>query len=124
MYALLWARSCRGSGMSEGAATRTTPTASIAVPVGQSPPGIAYGAGSIWVANTGDGTVSRIDPDTHTVTQTITVHAQPVAIAVTHDDVWVASSGDGSVSRINVDSGTEVDRIPVGNVPAAIAAGP
>jgi YVTN family beta-propeller protein len=95
-----------------------------AVPVGQSPSGITYGAGSIWVANTGDGTVSRIDPHSHAVTQTIPVHAQPVAIAVTQHDVWVANSGDGSVSRISPDSLTEVDRITVGNFPAAIAAGP
>jgi YVTN family beta-propeller protein len=93
------------------------------VPVGQSPSGIAYGAGSMWVANTGDSTVSRINPDTHAVTQTIPVHAQPVAIAATQHDVWVANSGDGSVSRISPDSNTEADRIPVGNVPAAIAAG-
>jgi YVTN family beta-propeller protein len=95
-----------------------------AVSVGQSPSGMAYGAGSIWVANTTDGSVSRIDPDTHAVTQTITVRAQPVAIAVTQHDVWVANSGDGSVSRVSADSQTEVDRVPVGNVPAAIAAGP
>jgi YVTN family beta-propeller protein len=95
-----------------------------AVPVGQSPSGIAYGAGSIWIANTGDGTVSRIDPHSHAVIQTIPVHAQPVAIAVTGENVWVANSGDGSVSWINVKSPSEVKRIPVGNVPAAIAAGP
>jgi YVTN family beta-propeller protein len=95
-----------------------------AVPVGQSPSGIAYGAGSIWVANTSDGTVSRIDPHTQAVTQTIQVHAQPVAIAVTGQNIWVTNAGDGSVSQINANSPTEVERIPVGNVPAAIAAGP
>ena len=95
-----------------------------AAPVGQSPSGIAYGAGAIWVANTGDSTVSRINPDTQAVTQTIAVHAQPVAIAMTQHDVWVANSGDGSVSRISPISNTEADRITVGNVPAAIAAGP
>jgi DNA-binding beta-propeller fold protein YncE len=30
--------------------------------VGRSPTGIAVGLGSVWVANSRDGTVSRIDP--------------------------------------------------------------
>ena len=72
-----------------------------AVTVGQNPGGIAYGAGSIWVTNTSDGTVSRINPRSHAVTQTITVHTQPVGIAVNGDNVWVANSGDSSVSWIN-----------------------
>jgi YVTN family beta-propeller protein len=40
------------------------------VPVGNGPTGIAFGAGSVWVANSLDGTVMRIDPDTNTVTAT------------------------------------------------------
>jgi DNA-binding SARP family transcriptional activator len=44
-----------------------------AVPVGLSPGGIAYGAGSLWTVNRGDGTVSRINPRTHTVIQKISV---------------------------------------------------
>jgi YVTN family beta-propeller protein len=95
-----------------------------AVTTGQNPGGVAYGAGSIWVTNTSDGTVSRIDPHSHTVTQTVRVHAQPVAIATSGEDVWVANSGDSSVSRINARENDEVDRIVVGNLPSAIAAGP
>ena len=94
-----------------------------AVTVGQNPGGIAYGAGSIWVTNTSDGTVSRINPRTHTVIQTITVHAQPVGIAVNGDNVWVANSGDSSVSWINAaKDDAEVARIAVGNGPSAIVA--
>ncbi len=33
-----------------------------AIDVGDRPSGIATGAGSVWVANAGDGTVTRIDP--------------------------------------------------------------
>jgi len=40
------------------------------VPVGNGPTGIAFGAGAVWVANSLDGTVMRIDPDTNTVTAT------------------------------------------------------
>jgi len=95
-----------------------------AVPVGQSPSGVAYGAGSVWVANTGDGTVSRIDPRNDRVIQKITVGASPDAITVIGDDVWVTNSGAGTVSRINARSETEVDVIHVGNQPTAIGGDP
>ncbi|MEU6142140.1 BTAD domain-containing putative transcriptional regulator [Streptomyces sp. NPDC047081] len=93
-----------------------------AVPVGQSPDGLAWGAGSVWVANSGDDSVSRIDPDTRAV-QLIPVGAGPVAVAVSGDDVWVANSGDGTVSRINASVNRVVDTVRVGNLPSAIGAG-
>ena len=94
------------------------------VNVGLSPDALAYGAGSLWAANRTDSTVSRIDPDTRAVVQTIPVGASPVAITVTAHDVWVANFDDGTVSRINTVSNTVVDRIPVGVHPAAIASRP
>ena len=85
---------------------------------------MAYADGSIWVANTGDGTVSRIDPRTRAMTQTTRVGPQPVAIAVTGDNIWVVNSGDGTVTQIDASNGGAVgDPIPVGNDPSAIAAG-
>ncbi|WP_449348955.1 BTAD domain-containing putative transcriptional regulator, partial [Streptomyces shaanxiensis] len=97
--------------------------AAAPVPVGQSPDGMAYGAGSVWVANNGDDSVSRIDPHTRAV-QLIPVGSDPVAVAVSGDDVWVANSGDGTVSRINAAADRVVDVLPVGNLPSAVAAGP
>lgn len=93
------------------------------VQVGQSPDGLAYGAGSVWVANNGDDSVSRIDPRTRAV-QLIPVGSDPVAVAVSGDDVWVANSGDGTVSRINASADRVVDTLPVGNLPSAVAVGP
>jgi len=94
-----------------------------AVLVGQGPAGVAYGAGSIWVANTGDDTVWRVDPGTGQVVQRIAVGSSPTAVTVTGSDVWVANAGDGTVSRVNALSETETDVIPVGNQPVAIAGG-
>jgi len=92
--------------------------------VGLSPDGIAFGAGSIWVANTADGTVSRIDPDKRAVVQTITVGPLPNEVTVTGNDVWVVNFGDGTVSRISAKTNTTVESIRVGNQPVAIASGP
>lgn len=95
-----------------------------AVRVGLSPDGLAYGAGSLWVANRTDGTVSRVDPETHVVRQTIPVGALPNEVTVTGDDVWVVNFGDGTVTRINAKTNMPVGRVVVGNQPVAIASGP
>ena len=92
------------------------------VPVG-SPDGLAYGAGSVWAVDATEGTLSRINPATHAVVQTIPVGSAPAAVTVTSQDVWVTNSGDGTVSRINAAANAVVAVIPVGNVPVAIASG-
>ena len=46
------------------------------------------GAGAVWVANAGDGTVWRIDPVTYEV-ETIDVGGAPAGIAVAAGRVWV-----------------------------------
>jgi YVTN family beta-propeller protein len=89
-----------------------------------SPAGLAYGDESVWAVDSAEGTVSRINPATHAVVQTITVGNDPAAVTVTGKDAWVANSGDGTVSQINTTSNTVVQTIPVGNVPVAIASGP
>ena len=59
------------------------------VTVGSHPAGVAYGAGSLWVANSGDGTVMRIDPATEQIVATIYVGGAPYDLAFTHGLVWV-----------------------------------
>jgi len=60
------------------------------VPVGSRPAAIAIGGGEVWVANSGDGTVSRIDPATNEVVVIITIGGAPVGVAVSGETVWVA----------------------------------
>ena len=56
-------------------------------------PGARAGAGSIWVASTLGGAVTRIDPATGHVTQTVPVGAPiPGAIAYRAGEVWVADT--------------------------------
>jgi len=51
---------------------------------------VAVGAGSVWVASTVDGTVSRIDPATGDVLATIPVGMNPSELVVDENGVWVA----------------------------------
>ncbi len=50
---------------------------------------MAAGAGAIWVANSGDGTVTRIDPRTRKAVATIGVGGSPQAIVVARGRAWV-----------------------------------
>ena len=75
-----------------------------------SPTGIAYGAGSLWVTNQADGTVSRIDPRARTVEATITVGSGPAGVALGDGAAWVANNLDGSLSRIDVEDNSVTSR--------------
>lgn len=52
------------------------------IQVGSDPTEVAAGAGAVWVANTGDGTVSRIDPRSGAVNKAIAVGPSPDGLAV------------------------------------------
>jgi YVTN family beta-propeller protein len=82
------------------------------IPVGSRPVAVALGKGAVWVANAGSGTVSRIDPRTKRVVQTIGgVGSSPVDVAVAGDSVWVANGSDGTLSRIDPGTNTVVQTI-------------
>ena len=53
---------------------------------------VAIGAGSLWVTNYEDGTLTRIDPTTLTVVKTIKIGHHPSGVAVGAGSVWVTVS--------------------------------
>lgn len=72
----------------------------------------------LWVSNVPDGTVSRLDPSTGSVTATVKTGIQPVDGAVGPDGlVWIPNLGDGTVSRIDPAAGKVVDTFHVGTAP-------
>jgi YVTN family beta-propeller protein len=106
--------------LSDGGAARATST----IDVGAGPDGIVAQAGSVWVVNSGDDTVSRIDADRKRVTETIDVGGNPDSVAVGAGSVWVTNTGDGTVSRIDGRSGrVQEPSIPVGSKPEGITVG-
>ena len=66
------------------------------------------------------GRVSRIDPRTRTVRQTIPVGSGPSAVAVGAGGVWVVNSLDGTLSWISPATNQVVKTIPVGNGPSGV----
>jgi YVTN family beta-propeller protein len=60
------------------------------IDVGDGPSAVAYGSGSVWIANHDGRSVMRIDPTTGDVTATIPVGNAPAGLAVAGDLVWVS----------------------------------
>jgi peptide/nickel transport system substrate-binding protein len=60
-----------------------------------------------------DGTLSRIDPATNSVVQTIPVGNWPVGVAVGAHSVWVANVADRSITRIDAVTGNPQRTIDV-----------
>jgi YVTN family beta-propeller protein len=63
---------------------------SESIRVGDGPVDVAVGADGVWVANSRDGTVSRIDPRSNKVIATIRIGSSPQGIAVGAGAVWVS----------------------------------
>ena len=82
------------------------------IPVGAGPADVVVSDGAVWVANAGQGTVSRVDPATNTVTRTIQVGRYPLRLAAGFGSVWVANQTEQTLSRIDARTGQVVATIP------------
>jgi YVTN family beta-propeller protein len=83
------------------------------IPVGASPVDVVVGQDAVWVVNAGQGTVSRIDPATNTVTRTIPVGRNPVRLAAGFGSIWVANEREQTISRIDANTGQPLATIPL-----------
>ena len=103
-----------------------TRTVRQTIRVGDGPEGIAFGAGSVWVANGLAGTVTRIDPRSNEKTQEIQVGVGPSGIAVGLGAVWVVNRDDSTLSKLDAVSGTvqNANAWKVGVGPVDVAVGP
>jgi YVTN family beta-propeller protein len=74
------------------------------VRVGRNPgDGAIDTAGRVWIPNKNDGTVSRIDPETNTVVETVPVVTAPFVTNEAFGDVWVPDQAGDQVWRLHVD---------------------
>ena len=122
----------------------------IHVAVGRNAGTPAAGAGSLWVPNTSDGTLSRIDPGSNRVQATVkigevatllaagcgpsSVHSLmgptfnqrhcdlPSSVAVTSESVWVAANDQGGVMRLDPKTNRITATVAMGILPFYLAA--
>ena len=69
---------------------------------------MAAATDQVWVANSADNTVQRIDPTTQKAQDPIAVGSGPAGLLLDGRTLWVANSRSGSVSRLDVDSGERI----------------
>ena len=82
------------------------------MPVGSTPRGVAVG-GSVWVANSADGTVSQVDPHTLEVVRTVGIGAQATDIATGAGGVWVATGSDNTLVQMHPRTGAVLATLPL-----------
>ena len=86
------------------------------------PSGVASGAGAVWVTDSADDQLLRVDAAGR-VDDRIPVGRGPAGVAAGGGQVWVANQLDGTVSEVNPGAGRQVAVIPVGIGPSAVAFG-
>jgi YVTN family beta-propeller protein len=91
-----------------------TPNAQIlaTISVGGGPTAIRFLAGSIWVLNSFDGTLSRIDPSSNTVVATIKVGGGWGDITSGDGSIWEVSEERSLVARIDPTTNSVIATIP------------
>ena len=90
------------------------------IAVGSEPDGVVAGFGSLWTANLGSNTVSRVDPGSGRVVATIQAGAGPISLLVAGGRIWVADYNGSTVERIDPGDNRVVARIHVGSQPVSM----
>jgi YVTN family beta-propeller protein len=88
--------------------------------VGTEPGAICFDGASIWVANSGDGTVTKLNASTGATIGIYGVGTEPSAICFDGASIWVANSSDSTVTKLNAGAGTNIGTYYVGRNPQAI----
>ncbi len=70
---------------------------------------------SVWVSNKPKNSVTRIDPKTNKVAETIEVGRQPCSgLALDSGSLWVPLCGDQALARVDLKTSKVVAKLPIG----------
>jgi YVTN family beta-propeller protein len=90
------------------------------IPLGDGPGPSATDGTSVWIANTLDDTVSRVDAESGQVA-TIDIGGEPAGVAVGGEFAWVTDATEGTVEQVDPEANRVVGSLKVGNGPAGVA---
>ena len=85
------------------------------VPVGNRPVEVAFDGECLWVANSGEATVSRVSTD-GAVRGTYPVENQPLSVVFDGRSIWVANGGSNTVTQLDSNTGERLGNYPSGGV--------
>jgi DNA-binding beta-propeller fold protein YncE len=90
-------------------------------PVGDAPRGVAATGDDVWVANSADGTVSKVDAKSLKAVQTIGIGAQATELVEAAGSIWVATGIDNSLVKIDARTGGRLATLRLPPDPSAAA---
>jgi YVTN family beta-propeller protein len=90
------------------------------IPLGDGPGPSATDGKSVWIANTLDDTVSRVDAESGQVS-TIDIEGEPTGVATGADFAWVTDATEGTVEQVDPEANVVVGSLEVGNGAAGVA---
>jgi YVTN family beta-propeller protein len=83
------------------------------IPIGLFPLGVTSFGGYLWIGNRNSNTISKVDPTTNTVVDTISsIH--PFEIVDDGKYLWASNRTSGTVSKIDPSTDQVIDVIPTG----------
>ena len=89
--------------------------------VGNFPRGVAFDGANLWVANTGDSTVTKLRASDGASLGTFTVGSFPSGVAFDGANIWVANQGSASVTKLRASDGANLGTFAVGLNPIGVA---
>jgi virginiamycin B lyase len=119
----LWTPSCGDHTLVR--ADVNTGRVQFTLPIGpaSSEGGITVGAGSVWIATSSSGILSRIDPGTNTVVASITIPSGSFCPLFADGFVWVTSTDHSVLIKVDPSTNKVVAEIPVGKNPRFLTSG-
>ena len=121
-FGSVWVPSCRDDTVYRIDEETGKVTAKIKVGEVLEETSVGIGDDGVWLI-TGDGLLSRIDPETDKVAETLQVEPDSAGVAVGFGSVWVSSNRNNIVQRIDPDKGRAVATVEVGEGPRFLAIG-
>jgi hypothetical protein len=91
------------------------------VPVGASPTGTAFDGVHIWVANYGDGNITKVRVSDSVTVGTFTVGTNPYGVAFDGANIWVTNFGSNNVTKLRANDGVLLGTFAVGVNPYGVA---
>ncbi|MFZ1879832.1 MAG: BTAD domain-containing putative transcriptional regulator [Gaiellaceae bacterium] len=78
------------------------------------PEAIAFGAGSLWLADPRDQALLRVDATTGAISDRIPLAGEPGSVVVGAGAIWAESTIDGTIARIDPDAERVTQTLPLG----------
>jgi glutamine cyclotransferase len=116
-----WVASAAPPVLSKIDLTTNTVVSTYEIPPGAR--GTHFGFDAVWIRHD-DGTVSRFDPETETITATIDVGGVPAWLEAGDDSVWQSNGIAGQAVRIDPATNEVVARVDIGEPTGAIKENP